>query len=107
MMMPPSIKKSYKQMRFTIIRGEKFPKMDRWGTIDAYLKTKFMGQTLKTKVVKMKDDLVVWNECMLIPIQWPVSSDRLAFELFDHEMVGSDELVATKVFSQKRLVKKA
>lgn len=37
--MPPSIKKIYKQLKIRFIKGEKFPKMDIGGTIDAYLKT--------------------------------------------------------------------
>lgn len=60
-MMPASIKKQYKQLIFRIYRGRKFPKMDMFGTIDAYIKTTFMGQTLKTKVIKMENEEVVWN----------------------------------------------
>ena len=40
-MMPSSIKKQYKQMYFKIFKAEKLPKMDRFGTIDAYLTTTF------------------------------------------------------------------
>jgi len=38
-MMPASIKKHYKQLHFRIIRGEKLPKTDTFGTIDAYIMT--------------------------------------------------------------------
>ena len=39
--MPASIKKQYKQLYFRIIRAEKLPKTDRFGTIDAYITTDF------------------------------------------------------------------
>lgn len=38
-MMPASIKKAYKQLHFRIIRAEKLPKTDTFGTIDAYIMT--------------------------------------------------------------------
>ena len=57
-MMPASIKKQYKQLYFRIYKAEKLPKMDRFGTIDAYISTTFFKQTLKTEVVTMKDNLV-------------------------------------------------
>ena len=59
--MPASIKKQYKQLYFRILRGEKLPKMDTFGTIDAYLKTTFFKQSLKTAVVTMKDNVVPWD----------------------------------------------
>lgn len=40
-MMPASIKKQYKQLYFRIFKAEKLPKMDRFGTIDAYIQTTF------------------------------------------------------------------
>ena len=40
-MMPPSIKKQYKQLYFKIFKAENLPKMDRFGTIDAYIETTY------------------------------------------------------------------
>lgn len=59
--MPPSIKRQYKQLYFRIFKAEKLPKMDRFGTIDAYIETKFFNNSLKTSVVTMKDNLVTWD----------------------------------------------
>jgi Ca2+-dependent lipid-binding protein len=56
--MPASIKKNYKQLHFRIIRGEKLPETDTFGTIDAYIKTTFNSKTIKTDIIKMKDDVV-------------------------------------------------
>lgn len=33
------------------MKGEKFPKMDKFGTIDAYFQTTFFKKKLKTNVV--------------------------------------------------------
>lgn len=42
---------------------------------------------------------------MLLPIQWPVASNRLVFGLYDYDSAGSDELVASMIFSIKEIVK--
>lgn len=42
--------------------------MDTFGSIDAYLKTTFFRQSLKTSVVTMKDQVVIWDEEMLLPV---------------------------------------
>jgi len=103
--MPASIKKQFKQLYFRIFKAEKLPKMDTFGTIDAYLQTTFFKQSLKTNVVTMKDNLVQWDQEMLLPIQWPVASNRLVFKLFDYDSAGSDELVSSMIFSIKEIVK--
>jgi Ca2+-dependent lipid-binding protein len=77
--------------------------MDTFGTIDAYIKTTFMGQTLKTKVITQKDEQCIWDQEMWIPIQWPVASDRLVFRLMDYDTTG-DEVVASLVFSIKKII---
>jgi hypothetical protein len=50
-MMPASIKKEFKQVKFRFLKGEKFPKMDQFGTIDAYIQTVFFKKKLRTKAV--------------------------------------------------------
>lgn len=50
--MPESIRKQFKQLKIRFARAEHLPKMDTFGTIDAYVYTKFLGQkVLKTKPV--------------------------------------------------------
>ena len=60
------------QLFFRIFKAEKLPKMDTFGTIDAFISTNFFNQTLKTNVVNGKDnkgDLTVqWDEEILLPI---------------------------------------
>ena len=55
-MMPPSIRKEYKQIKIRFMKFEKLPKMDTFGTIDAYVTMDFFKKKLKTKVVKQKKD---------------------------------------------------
>lgn len=52
-MMPPSIRKEYKQLKLRFIKAEKLPLMDSYsfGTIDAYVQTTYMKKKLKTKPV--------------------------------------------------------
>jgi hypothetical protein len=61
-MIPPSIKKQYKQLFFSIVRGEKLPKTDRFGTIDAYIEVNQFKSKLKSSVVTMSNNLVEWNQ---------------------------------------------
>jgi len=57
--------------------------------------------------VTQKDEVVVWDQVMWLPITWPVASDRLTFQLYDYDAAGSNELVASTIFSIKRQVKEA
>ena len=47
-MMPAQIKKEYKQLKIRFITAYGLPKMDRFGTIDAYVLTQFMGKEMKS-----------------------------------------------------------
>ena len=56
-MMPAQIKKEFKQLKIRFICAEKLPKMDTWGTIDAFIKTKFQNRVIKTEPVTAKDNV--------------------------------------------------
>lgn len=60
-LMPASIKKQYKQLYFRVLRGEKLPKTDRFGTIDAYVEVNQFRSSLKSSVITMANNLVEWN----------------------------------------------
>lgn len=49
--MPASIRKEYKQLKIKFVKGERFPKMDLGGTIDAYIQTTYFKKKLKTEAV--------------------------------------------------------
>ena len=50
-LMPPSIRKQYKQLKIRFIKAEKFPNMDFGGTIDAMIQTTYMKKKLITEAV--------------------------------------------------------
>lgn len=65
-LIPASVKKTYKQAHLRVFRGENLPKMDtdftgKATTIDAYIKVEQSKHKLKTKVVKMENEVVIWN----------------------------------------------
>lgn len=50
-MMPASIKREFKQVKFRFLKAEKLPKLDLLGTIDAFIQTTFGKKKLTTKAV--------------------------------------------------------
>jgi hypothetical protein len=41
---------------------------------------------------------------MLLPVQWPVASDRLVFGLYDYDKTGANDLVGSMKFSIKEIL---
>ena len=78
--------------------------MDWMGTCDAYIKTNFLGRTLKTQVVTQKKDAAPLEYEFWLPIQWPLASDRLVLQLYDEDKV-TDEIVGSMFFSLKNLIR--
>jgi hypothetical protein len=103
-LMPPSIKKNYKQLHLKLIRGEKLPKTDTFGSIDAFVQVTFNGQKLKSRTVTQSHEVVEWNQEFLLPIQYPSANDTMIFKLWDENKV-SDELVGSLKFSIKEMTK--
>lgn len=71
-MMPPSIRPEFYQIRFKFFRAEKLPAMDRSlvgrGSIDAYVCCNYLNNKLKTEVITAKEgDPVNWNCEFLLP----------------------------------------
>ena len=59
--MPSCIKKDYKQLTIRLIKAEKLPKVDTFGSIDAYIQLTLFSRKLKTNVVTMANNLVQWD----------------------------------------------
>jgi hypothetical protein len=72
-------------LKLRFFRAEKLPKMDTFGTIDAYIKCEYFNKKVKTKVIKAKDDLVEWNQEIWV---WYFvnSSFLLNFQLYQIEL---------------------
>jgi len=103
--MPASVVKKYKQLYFKFIKAEHLPKMDLMGTIDAYIWIDHMGDTLRTKTVTQEDELVEWDQEMLLPLEVPLSKAKLTFSLYDYDRGQRDDLVASMGFSLKEILK--
>ena len=104
-MMPAQIRKQYKQLKIRFIKGEKFPKMDLAGTIDAYIQTVFFKKKLATQAVtqsKNTHETLIEQEFWL-PVQWPLATDRLVLKLYDQDNV-KDEIVGSMFFSLKQMI---
>ena len=73
-LMPPSIKPEFYQLKFKFFRAEKLPAMDmaisllgKGGSIDAYIFCNYMNQKLKTKVITQKEGgFIDWNQEFLV-----------------------------------------
>ena len=69
---PPHISIKYYQLKFRMFRAQDLPKMDNWGTIDAYVRCDYMNKKIKTNVIQMKDNKVDWMQEIWIPAQVPL-----------------------------------
>lgn len=67
-LMPAQIKKEFKQLKIRFIQAEKLPKMDMFGTIDAYIKGKFQGKKIRTEAKTAKNDVCAMEQEFWLPI---------------------------------------
>ena len=104
-MMPASIRKAQKQVNISILKAEKLPKMDTFGGIDAFFQTKWKKKWLKTRQVNQKNEICTFNQTFCLPVEWPLSVDKLKFNIMDWDQV-QDETVGTIQMSLKEIVSK-
>ena len=98
-MLPPQIKTTYKQLEIYIFKGEHFPDMDvKFGKertvnkrCDGYLEVKYLGISKSTQVVSMKNEIILWNEIIELPVPQPIISQKVTFIMKDKSknIVGS------------------
>mmetsp|Transcript_40372 Transcript_40372/g.52910 ORF Transcript_40372/g.52910 Transcript_40372/m.52910 type:complete len:170 (+) Transcript_40372:543-1052(+) len=67
-LMPAQIKKEFKQLKIRFITAEKLPKMDTFGSIDAYVFGKFQGKKIRTTAVTAKNDIAAIEQEFWLPI---------------------------------------
>jgi hypothetical protein len=109
-MMPPSIRPEFYQIRFKFFRAENLPAMDTAligkGSLDAYIIMEYMGQKLKTKILTQKEGgSIDWNQEFLIPCQLPIMSSRIVMKLYDEDTI-KDEIVGSMLFNLKEVIGK-
>lgn len=105
-MIPPTIKKEFKQLKIRFLQAEKLPLLDMIGTIDLFYQLEFSGKRWKSNIVTMKDNVCIHNYEFLIPLSLPLPSDRLVIQLFDDDLGKANEIVGSLFFSLKKLVSK-
>ena len=91
-MMPSSIKKEYKQVVISFIEAQKLPKMDTFGSIDAFIQTKFQKKSYETQVVKAVNEKCVFECSFKMAVQWPLSNDRLILKIMDKDNLSSESI---------------
>ena len=110
-MLPPQIKTTYKQLEIFIFKGEQFPDMDvMFGKerttnkrCDGYLEVKYLGVTKSTQIVSMKNEIIIWNEIISLPIPEPIISQKVTFIVKDKSknIVGSFILTINDIMNKK------
>lgn len=68
LLLPPQIQPKSCQLVVRAIKGEKFPKMDSTGTIDAFVECEFAGSKVRTSTIKadQANMSVEWYEDLLV-----------------------------------------
>ena len=110
-MLPPQIKTTYKQLEIFIFKGEQFPDMDvMFGKerttnkrCDGYLEVKYLGVTKSTQIVSMKNEIIIWNEIISLPVPEPIISQKVTFIVKDKSknIVGSFILTINDIMNKK------
>lgn len=96
---PPHISNKYMQLKVGFLRGEDFPDMDSLRetklnkSCDAFISMLYLGKIISTSVVKMKDNVVVWNESLSMPFIHPTTSEKIVFKVFDEDVGSSNDLI--------------
>ena len=105
-LIPIEIKMKYKQISFYFFRGEEFPDMDavfsekKTGRrCDGYIEMKYMGIMRKTKVVEMKNEVIVWNQIIDIPATYPCVSQKICMLVKDEDIGSGDDIVGSYEFN--------
>ena len=60
---------------------------------NVYIECHYMGIFKKTKVSHSKNDKVIWNEIIEIPVSQPAISQRIVFYVKDKNNISFDKLI--------------
>ena len=100
--LPSQIKMEYKLLSIYIMRGEQLPDMDSTFSLsknnkpcDGFVEVNYLGLKKCTSVVKQKNDIVIWNEVIDIPVSVPTVSQKIVFIVKDHDSIDKDDLIGS------------
>ena len=84
------------------MRGEQLPDMDSTFSLsknnkpcDGFVEVNYLGLKKCTSVVKQKNDIVIWNEVIDIPVSVPTVSQKIVFIVKDHDSIDKDDLIGS------------
>lgn len=95
----------FKQLKIEIFKAEEIPDMDsinffsksevkRNRKCQGYVEVKYTGIVKKTKIVDMKEEKIIWNECIQIPVSIPAVSQKIIMVIKDDD-AGRDDVVGS------------
>ena len=110
--MPSNVKRELKYLVVCVFKAEDLPVMDSAGLtskggIDAFVEVQFCGNKKRTKVRKKKGTdrkrlRPKFNEQIWLPCIVPTMSKNITLSVWDHDIVGSNDKVATTYMNFKR-----
>jgi len=106
MLLPPHISMKYYQLKFRLIKAEKLPKMDTFGTCDAFVKVNYLGKSIKTSVVTQKKEQLYWAQEIWLPMQYPLVSSRIVMQVYDAD-TASDDLFGSIGFNIAKYIERS
>ena len=70
---------------------------------DGYLEVKYLGVTKSTQIVSMKNEIIIWNEIISLPVPEPIISQKVTFVVKDKSknVVGSFILTINDIMNKK------
>jgi hypothetical protein len=110
---PPQVKMEYIQISINIFKAEHLPDMDVFikenkvnKECNGFVVAKYMGVEVKSSVRDMKNDMIIWNECIELPVSVPVVSQRILLEFYDKDalkddIIGSFEIDVNDVLNNR------
>lgn len=97
---PPHVTSRYKQLSIQLFKAEDLPDMDSLTETklnkkcDAFITVQYGGKSLASSVVKLKDNIVVWNENIMLPFVFPTTSEKIIIKVLDED-IGSNDIIGT------------
>ena len=73
-------------------------------TMDIYFETTYMGKSIKTDYVTASKASAIIDQELWIPVQLPLTIDRLTIKVRDHNTLIKDGISGTILFKMKDLI---
>ena len=108
LMIPPQIRLQTKQLVLQFLKATGLPKMDDYGTVDAYCIARFGGVEAKTSWITADEAnmSVSWFEEVLLPVVIPSVSSKLMVTVFDYDRLSKeDDMVGSFSFDWGKVLR--